>query len=227
MTFSHQFVAPPSISPATHPMTGARGYEDSEGTFYQSTTSWIDERWDKTHIKKWKERIGEAEADRIRDRAADRGSTLHTTLEAYIRNEPVDPLKMDYLNRSLFVKIKPLVDRIDNIRLIETPLYSKRLGIAGRPDCIANYDGSLAVIDFKTSIKLKRKKWIVNYFLQTACYANMFYELYGEMPRKSVLIIAVEQSNIPQLQIESMDLCVRMLDKFREDPVKFQKKLAA
>jgi hypothetical protein len=208
-------------------MTGARGYEDSEGTFYQSTTSWIDERWDKTHIKKWKAKIGEAEADRIRDRAADRGSNLHHTLEAYIRNQAIDIKKLDYLNRSLFVKVKPLVDRIDNIRLIETPIYSKRLGIAGRPDCIANFDGILSVVDFKTSIKVKRKKWIVNYFLQTACYANMFYELYDEMPRKSVLIIAVEESKMPQLQIESMDLCVRMLDRFKEDPVKFQKKLAA
>jgi hypothetical protein len=225
--FHHNFVTPPKLIPATHPLTGGRGYEDETGAFYQATTSWIDENWDKTHIKKWKERFGEAEADRIKNRAADRGSALHTTLEAYIRNEEIDIKRLDYLNRSLFVKVKPLVDRIDNIRLIETPIYSKRLGLAGRPDCISDFDGSLAIVDFKTSIKIKRKKWIVNYFLQTACYANMFYELYGEMPRKSVLIIAVEQSNQPQLQVESMDLCVRMLDKFRADPVGFQKKLAA
>lgn len=227
MTFTYNFVTAPQLSPATHPMTGVRGYEDAEGAFFQSTTSWIDENWDKTHIKKWKAKVGEAEADRIRDRAADRGSNLHTTLEAYIRNQPVDMRGMNYLNKSLFLKVKPLVDRIDNIRLIETPICSKRIGLAGRPDCIANFDGSLAVVDFKTSIKVKRKKWIVNYFLQTACYANMFYELTGEMPRKSVLIIAVEESNQPQLQIESMDLCVKMLDNFRADPVKFQKKLAA
>lgn len=227
MTFTHSFVKPPQLSPVTHPLTGARGYEDAEGTFYQSTTSWIDENWDKTHIKKWKEKVGEAEAERIRDRAADRGTFLHNTLELYIRNQPIDFRSMHYLNKSLFAKVKPLVDRIDNIRLIETPIYSKRLGLAGRPDCIGDYDGTLSVIDFKTSIRLKRKRWIVNYFLQTACYANMFYELTGEMPRKAVVLIAVEESNKPQLQIESMDLCVRMLDNFRADPVKFQKKLAA
>lgn len=227
MTFNHNFVVPPGIKPSAHPLTGARGYEDSEGTFYQATTSWIDENWDKTHIEKWKKKVGEAEAERIKNRASDRGTLLHNTLEMYIRNQPFDLKQMHFLNRSLFVKVKPLVDRIDNIRLIETPICSKRLGLAGRPDCIGDFDGSLAVIDFKTSIKLKRKKWIVNYFLQTACYANMFYELYGEMPRKSVIIIAVEESNKPQIQVESMDLCTRMLDNFRADPVKFQKKLAA
>lgn len=225
--FTHNFIQPPNLIPALHPLTGARGYEDADGLFYQSTTSWIDENWDKSHIQKWKARVGEAEAERIKNRAADRGSALHTTLENYIRNQEVDIRKLDYLTRSLFTKIRPLVDRIDNIRLIETPIYSKRLGIAGRPDVIASFDGVPAVIDFKTSIKIKRKKWIVNYFLQTACYANMFYELYNEMPRKAVVLIAVENSNQPQLQIESMDLCVRMLDKFRDDPVAFQKKLAA
>lgn len=208
-----------------HPLTGARGYEDAEGAFFQSVTGFIDERWDKTHIAKWKARVGEKEADRIRDRASDRGTLLHNTVELYIRNQPFNLQQMHYLNRSLFVKVKPLVDRINNIRLIETPIMSKRLGIAGKPDCIADFDGVLSVVDFKTSIKTKRKKWIVNYFLQTAFYADMFFELTGEMPRKSVLIIGVEESPVPQLQIESMDLCHRMMQNFVNDPVKFQKKL--
>lgn len=226
-TFKHNFVTPPDIRPVVHPLTGARGYEDAEGTFLQSVTGWLDDNWDKTHIKKWKEKVGEEEAERIRNRAADRGTALHENLELYIRNKELDYKRMDFLTKNLFAKVKPLVCRIDNIRLIETPIYSKKLGLAGRPDCISDYDQSLAVVDFKTSIRLKRKNWIVNYFLQTACYAEMFYELYGEMPRKSVIIIAVEESNLPQLHIESMDLCIRMLSKFREDPVKFQKKLAA
>ena len=203
-----------------------RGYEDSEGNFYQSVTSFLDDNWDKTFLEKWRKKVGVEEAERITERASDRGSALHSVVEAYIRNQEIDFRRLDFLPKTLFAKIKPLVCRISNIRLIETPIYSKSLQLAGRPDVIADYMGSLSVIDFKTSIRTKKKAWIVNYFLQTACYARMFYELYGEMPRKSVLIVAVEESTAPQLLVEPMDVCIKMLDKFREDPVAFQKKIS-
>jgi hypothetical protein len=222
--FTHNFVVPPKLVPAERMIEG-RGYEDEEGNFYPGVTSWIGSHWDKAFLEKWRARVGVEEAAKITKRAGDRGHNLHTVVESYIRNLEIDFQGLDMLTKTMYAKIKPLVCRINNIRLIETPIYSKSLGLAGRPDVIADYNGLLAVIDFKTSIHKKKKAWVVDYFLQTACYARMFYELYGEMPRQSVLMVAVEDEIAPQLLVEPMDVCLKMLDKFKADPVAFQKKL--
>ena len=92
----------------------------------------------------------------------------------------------------LFYQIKPYLDSIDNIHALEDPLSSSLLKMAGRVDCIAEYNGELAIIDFKTSTKYKREEWIDDYFAQETAYAIMFQELTGLIPKKLVTIIACE-----------------------------------
>ena len=79
----------------------------------------------------------------------------------------------------LFKQAKAMYDRIDNIHFQEAPLYSHEFGIAGRVDCIAEFDGVLSIIDFKTSAKRKKKEWIESYFVQETGYVKMYEERSG------------------------------------------------
>jgi genome maintenance exonuclease 1 len=103
-----------------------------------------------------------------------------------------------------------LLDRINNIHAQEIALYSDHLRLAGRVDCIAEFDGKLSVIDFKTSGKPKKKEWITNYFAQAAAYAIMYEERTGTPINRSVILIAVEDEE-PQIFIESRDNYVKDL----------------
>ena len=90
----------------------------------------------------------------------------------------------------MFHHAKPYLDKIGTIHAIERTLYSEYLGLAERVDCIAEYEGELAVIDFKTSDKIKPEKWIEQYFVQETAYACMYYELTG-IPVKKLITIMV------------------------------------
>ena len=92
----------------------------------------------------------------------------------------------------MFLLAKDELSKIDNIHALESSLYSLELGIAGTVDCIAEHDGELAVIDFKTSKKPKPREWIDHYFVQCAAYACMLYEMTGIMVKKFVIIMSCE-----------------------------------
>ena len=105
-------------------------------------------------------------------RAARRGKATHSLIEQYIKG--LTPSERGVLPLGLFRLIKPYVDQIDNIHCLETIMYSKKLTIAGQVDCIAEYNGKLSVIDFKTANKERQEAWIENYFMQTTAYAQMY-----------------------------------------------------
>mgnify|MGYP003339125686 CR=1 FL=1 len=111
-------------------------------------------------------------------------------VEQYMLNNNVDDFKPLPTTKFLFLKAKPFLDRINNIHALEKSLYSDYLGLAGRVDCIAEYEGELAVIDFKTSEKIKPEKWLENYFVQEMFYASAYYELTG-IPVKKLITIMV------------------------------------
>jgi genome maintenance exonuclease 1 len=89
----------------------------------------------------------------------------------------------------MFHHSKPYLDKINNIHAIERTLFSEYLGLAGRVDCIAEYEGELAIIDFKTSEKIKPEKWLENYFVQETAYACMYYEMTGIPVTKLITIM--------------------------------------
>lgn len=141
-------------------------------------------------IKKWRARVGEKAANAKSKRATSRGTDMHTLVEDYLNNQ--DLSKVQPLSELLFKIAKPKLNNIDKIHALETPLYSRKLGIAGTVDCIAEYNGELAVIDFKTSEKPKPEKWIEGYFVQAVAYACMLYELTGIKVKKLVIIMSCE-----------------------------------
>jgi genome maintenance exonuclease 1 len=144
----------------------------------------------------WRQSVGEEQANKISRRAADRGTKVHKICEDYLKNE-IPELKMQMMMpdlKELFFKIKPHIDEnVGKIYSQEQALYSDKYRIAGRVDLIAEWNGKLSVIDFKTSTKQKEEQDIQNYFMQCTAYALMFAERTGMWIDDIVVLIATEE----------------------------------
>jgi len=125
-------------------------------------------------------------------RVTARGTKFHSLIEKYIKNETINFDDLMSNEKALFSLLKPELDKIDNIHALESPLWSKTLGLAGRTDCIAEYDGKLSIIDFKASTKEKRESDIDNYFAQATAYALMYQERTGKIVDNFAILIACE-----------------------------------
>lgn len=144
-------------------------------------------------IADWRKRVGNEEANKISSRAANVGTKLHSIVEDYLNNDlSLDKYKNDYLALILFNQAKSMLSRINNIHFQEAPLYSHEFGIAGRVDCIAEFDNKLSIIDFKTSGKEKKESWIESYFVQETGYAKMYEERSGIKVDQIVTLITCQ-----------------------------------
>ena len=183
-----------------------RVYLTPEGKKYPSITTVLGVRG-KEAIYEWRRRVGEEEANRIARHAATRGTALHSIAERYLNNEETYFVKGEMPHvKSMFNSIRPLLDdNIDEIIMQECPLYSDYLGVAGRVDLVASFNGRISIIDFKTSSRLKTREEISNYFAQTAAYAIMFEERTKIPVPQLVIVMAVENSSSPLLFVEKRD----------------------
>jgi hypothetical protein len=180
---------------------GRRYYVLPDGTKLPSVTTVIGAK-SKRAILEWRRRVGEEEANKISRKASGRGTNVHTLCERYLNNESLGDIMPDA--KEMFLTLKPLLHRINNIHYQECALWSIKLGMAGRVDCIGEFDGVLSVIDFKTSKRIKKKEDIDNYFAQCVAYACMYEELIGKGIDQIVIIMAVEDSE-PLLFIEKTE----------------------
>ena len=194
MTFTY---CPPKVLADLKSTTfpdGKRYYTLDDGTRLPSVTTVIGLQKKKS-IMEWRSRVGDEEANRISKQATSRGTNVHTICENYLNN------KVDYMKGIMpdaleyFLSIKPYLNKINNIHYQEAALWSKQLGMAGRVDCIAEYEGELSVIDFKTSSKIKAREDILDYFWQTTAYSLMYEELVGQPINNLVIIMAVKDSD--------------------------------
>lgn len=171
---------------------GVRFYETPSGLLYPSVTTVLGYET-KDGIEKWRKRVGKEEADKITAYAANLGTHIHSFTEHYLKN--LDPWfllaesDLSLHEKMMWNSFKPTLNRIDNIIALEAPLYSNLLKLAGRTDCIAEYEGNLSIIDFKTSRSLKEEYWIENYFMQGAAYSIMYEELTGTRINDVVILI--------------------------------------
>ena len=168
---------------------GIRLYNLPDGRWVPSITS-VTSFYNRQIFIDWRKRVGIEEANRITKKATARGTDFHEAAQAYLENR--DLVWEDYLpaTKFMFHHATPYLDKINNIHAIERTLYSEYYGLAGRVDCIAEYEGELAVIDFKTSEKIKPEKWLENYFVQEMFYAAAYYELTG-IPVKKLITLMV------------------------------------
>ena len=180
-----------------------RTYRTPEGVDLPSITTVLS-ILSRDSIAKWRKRVGEKEANRISGKAAGRGTRVHEITEKYINNEPnyKEGYTPDIIHS--FNVMKPILDGlIGKVYAQEAPLYSTHLGVAGRVDCVAEFDGIVSIIDFKTSMKPKKREWVKNYFMQEAAYAIMWEERTGQPIKQLVVCIAGDEGS--QVFVEDRD----------------------
>ena len=173
---------------------GKRVYATPDGEYYPSITTVIGNNAKKqAGLAKWRARVGKEKAAAISSRSASRGTKFHSITEDYLNNElDIEKYKDSPLPVVMFEQTKKTFDRIGNIYLQEAFLYSKHLEVAGRVDLVAEFDGELSIIDFKTSAEPKREAYLYDYFVQETAYACCFQELYSLTVKQLVTIVACE-----------------------------------
>ena len=182
-----------------------RRYFTQEGNAYPSITTVLS-IIGKEAILAWRKRVGEEEANKISQQAATRGTAVHKLAEDYLNNEEDWKGKHMPSNLFSFNSIKPVLDeRINNIWMQEVFLYSDKLKCAGQCDCIAEFDGVLSIIDFKTSRRVKKAEDITNYFIQLCFYAAAFLERTGVAIKQGVIIMAVDGNEPLVFKVNTYD----------------------
>ena len=194
---------------------GVRYYKipDEEELVKMVSITSVTSHFNKEIFVKWRKRVGNEEADRITKAATGRGTDMHTLTEHYLKNEDL-PKGLRPISDFLFKISKGHLNKINNIHALEGPLYSKELGVAGTVDCIAEYDGELAIIDFKTSKKPKPRNWIEHYFVQCMAYGCMLYEMTGISIKKLVIIMACENGECVIYEERDKAKYIKLLSKY-------------
>jgi len=196
-----------------------RRYITPSGVLYPSITTILSHK-SKPFIDAWKKRVGEKEANKITRQATSRGTSIHKLVEYHLNNDLLKEQKgeetLNILNKEMYLNLKGLLSKIDNIRCLEQNLYSDHLRLAGQVDCIAEYDGRLSVIDFKTSNKKKTRSHCYNYFIQCSAYAIMFEERTG-IPVDQIVILMTQQDDGPAVFVEKRDEFVPKLLEARDE----------
>ena len=177
---------------------GTRLYETPDGNFYPSVTTVLSVR-NKQGLHEWRKRVGDDVANYVARTSAARGTAVHHMCEDYLNNDfDEEKHKKKFLPYCLFKQLaKETLDNVDNIHSQECGLYSDKYKVAGRVDCIAEYNGELSIIDFKTSSKERSDAWNENYYIQASAYAEMFEERTGK-PIEQVVILVVTEDGVVQ-----------------------------
>ena len=219
MPFIHKTLTVPELE--RFHIDGKRFYrkKDSDDPMNFISITTIISNYSKEKFANWRLKIGEDEANRITKAATTRGTHMHNLVEHYLENKELP--KSAPLPKLLFDVARPELNKINNILGIEIPLYSEYLGIAGTVDTIAEYNGVLSIIDYKTSERPKPVSWIEGYFVQTMAYSCMLYEMTGIMAKQLVIIMACENGEV-ETYIETdlkkyIKLLRKYIQKFKED----------
>jgi len=185
-----------------------RVYVAPDGSRYPSVTTVLG-ILSEDSIREWRQRVGEEEANKVSHRASNRGTAVHSIIEKYLRNEDTSD-NLPHIKQSL-ANLRPILDKsIGKIFGLETALYSRHLGMAGRCDCIAEWNGVPSIVDFKTSKRVKKKENIASYFAQASAYAIMFEERTGLAIPNTVIVMDVDD-NHPLIFEEHRDNFVELL----------------
>ena len=197
----------------TENVDGKRHYVTPDGNKYISITTLLS-NLSKAGIQKWRERVGAEEANRISTKASRQGTGVHSICESYIKNEDgfLDGRMPNEVE--MFQSIESLLDCIDDVHCVEGALYSDELKLAGRTDLIAEFDNQLAVIDYKTSRKIKTWEMCHSYFMQGAFYAMAYEERTG-IPINNIVIIMAVENEKPLLFREAKDRWIEPLNQVR------------
>ena len=194
---------------------GVRYYKvpDEEELIKMVSITSVTSHFNKEIFINWRKKVGNEKADKITKAATTRGTDMHTLTEHYLKNDEELPT-VPPISEFLFKIAKPKLNLINNIYALEGPLYSRQLGVAGTVDCIAEYDGELAIIDFKTSKKPKPREWIEHYFVQAMAYGCMLYEMHNISIKKLVIIMACENGECKVYEEYNKSKYIKLLGEY-------------
>ena len=184
---------------------GVRLYATPEGNKYPSITTVLSVR-NKKGLMEWRKRVGNEVANHVARTAANRGTKVHHMCEDYLNNmefnypdEWSKHRRKNFLAHCLFSRLKEkALCNIDNIYAQEAGLYSDKYKVAGRVDCIAEYNGVPSIIDFKTSTKERKDEWNESYYIQGSAYAEMFGERTGIEISQVVILVVTEDGTVQE-----------------------------
>jgi len=192
--FIHDKIELPELQVTTH--NNQRWYKTPDGAYYPSITTVLGNK-PKQYLIDWQNSLGKEKAQKETERTKKRGDAVHLMVEKYLNNDP-DPTKdQDPACIKNFNQLTILLSRITKIHAQEVALFSDYFGVAGRVDCVAEYNKVLSIIDFKTSTNDKSADMIEDYFLQETFYALAFYEMTGMKIEQIITLMAVEKGITP------------------------------
>ena len=163
-------------------------------------------------LQQWRKRVGNDVADLKCKIGIKRGNEVHQIIQSYLGNDCICKYSDKLLAIGMFEAAKPVLGRISMIRGTELPLYSKRFGIAGTADCIAEFDGVLSIIDYKTGEIPKKIEWCERYFLQETFYSLTWEEM-TESPIEQLVTIVISETGEVQVIKEQRDDWVQILEE--------------
>ena len=217
--YNHKTINLPEIKATT--TDGVRLYETPEGNKYPSITTVLSVR-NKKGLFEWRKRVGEDVANYVARKAANRGTSVHHMCEDYLNNDfDEEKHKKKFLPYVLFNQLKESVlQKVDNIYAQECGLYSDKYKVAGRVDCIAEYEGKLSIIDFKTSSKERSDDWNESYYIQASAYAEMFEERTGITIDQVVILVVTEDGVVQEFVKNKKEYLPLLSDVIKEWKVK-------
>ena len=213
--FKHQKINLPEIKAKT--TDGVRLYETPEGNFYPSITTVLSTR-NKEGLFKWRERVGNDVANYVARKAATRGTHVHHMCEDYINNDfDEEKHKKKFLPYTLFTQLRDsALQKIDNVYAQECGLYSDKYMVAGRVDCIADYDGIPSIIDFKTSTSERKDSYNENYYIQASAYAEMFEERTGIAINQIAILVITEDGVVQEFIKDKLEYLSLLKDTIKD-----------
>jgi hypothetical protein len=214
MSFTHNPVEIPAVK--TKNVNRKRFYVTPEGGLYPSITTVLNVR-KREGLAEWRKRVGEDVANYISRTAATRGTKVHQMCEDFLNNNEVQKDNREFLPYCLFQQLKPVIEtNINNIYAQECGLWSDKYKVAGRVDCIAEYNGVPSIVDFKTSRSSRNDEYNESYYIQAAAYAEMFEERTGIEINQIVILVVTEDGQVQEFVKQKHDYLPMLVETIEQ-----------
>jgi genome maintenance exonuclease 1 len=211
--FEHKPVDIPEVK--TKNVNRKRFYVTPDG-LYPSITTVLNVR-KREGLAEWRKRVGEDVANYIARTAATRGTKVHQMCEDFLNNNEVVQDNREFLPWCLFSQLKPVLEKsINNIYAQECGLWSDKYKVAGRVDCIAEYNGVPSIIDFKTSRSERNDEYNELYYIQASAYAEMFEERTGIPVEQIVILVVTEDGQVQEFIKKKYDYLPKLVETIEQ-----------